>query len=408
MSNVVDRFIRYAKIDTQSDGNSSTIPSTKKQFDLARVLEKELNELGLQDVSLDDKCYVMATLPTNLDKPAASIGFVAHMDTSPASPGANGNPQIVKNYDGQDILLNKELNLVLSPREFPALKKYIGQDLITTDGTTLLGADNKAGAAEIMAAVDWMVQHPEFKHPAIKIGFTPDEEIGRSINHFDVKKFGADFGYTLDGNELGEIEYENFNAATGRVIIHGTQVHPGTAKGIMKNAILIAMQLDGMLPQDERPEYTAGREGFFHLDEFSGTVETATMIYVIRDHDRKKFEQKKFLLKKAGEYLDAKYGIGTAEISVVDSYFNMKEKVEPEMHIVETALTAMRSLGIEPKIGAVRGGTDGARLSYLGMPCPNFFSGGSNYHSRYEFIPIPSMEKAVQVILKIIEIYASK
>lgn len=407
MSNVVDRFLRYVKIDTQADDKSTTIPSSSKELDLARVLAAELNELKLSDVSLDQNGYVMATLPSNLGKPAPAIGFVAHMDTSPASPGANVNPQIVRNYDGKEIVLNKEMNLFLTPAEFPSLKKYIGQDLITTDGTTLLGADNKAGVAEIMAAIDWMVHHPEFKHPTIKVGFTPDEELGRSIDHFDVKKFAADFGYTLDGGEIGELEYENFNAAAARVIIHGKQVHPGTAKNIMKNAILIAMEFFNMLPVAERPEFTSGREGFFHLDDFKGTVETATMIIIIRDHDRVKFEQKKSILKKAGEYTDAKYGAGTAEIKVVDGYYNMKEKIEPVMHIIESLKKAMRVVGVEPIIGAVRGGTDGARLSYLGVPCPNFFSGGVNYHSRYEYIPIPSMEKAVEVILKIIEIYSA-
>lgn len=407
MSNVVDRFLRYVKIDTQADDKSATIPSSSKQLDLARMLTDELKALGLQDISLDDKGYVMATLPSNLDKEVPVIGFVAHMDTSPASPGKDVKPQIVKNYDGGDILLNKDLGLVLSPRDFPALKKYVGQDLITTDGTTLLGADNKGGIAEIMATVDWMVKHPEFKHGTIKVGFTPDEEIGRSIDHFDVQKFGADFGYTLDGNELGELEYENFNAASAHITIHGKQVHPGTAKNIMKNAILIAMELTSMLPVAERPEYTSLREGFFHLDEFTGTVETASMIYIIRDHDRGKFEQKKKILKKAGEYLDEKYGPGTADVRIIDSYYNMKDKIVPVMHIVDSIQKAMRSLGIEPKIGAVRGGTDGARLSYLGMPCPNFFTGGLNYHSRFECIPIPSMEKAVEVVLKIIEIYAA-
>lgn len=407
MSNVVDRFLSYVKIDTQADDKSTTVPSSSKQLDLARLLADELKALNLQDVDLDQKGYVMATLPSNLEKDAPVIGFVAHMDTSPASPGKDVKPQIVKNYDGGDILLNKALGLVLSPRDFPALIKYIGQDLITTDGTTLLGADNKAGIAEIMAAVDWMMKHPEFKHGTIKVGFTPDEEIGRSIDYFDVKKFGADFGYTLDGNELGELEYENFNAATAHITIHGKQVHPGTAKDIMKNAILIAMELTSMLPVAERPEYTSIREGFYHLDEFTGTVETARLVYIIRDHDRAKFEQKKKILKKAGEYLDEKYGPGTADVGITDSYYNMKEMIEPVMHIVESIQQAMRSLGIEPKIGAVRGGTDGARLSYLGMPCPNFFAGGMNYHSRFECIPIQSMEKAVEVILKIIEIYAA-
>lgn len=407
MSNVVDRFLSYVKIDTQADDKSTTVPSSSKQLDLARLLADELKALNLQDVDLDQKGYVMATLPSNLEKDAPVIGFVAHMDTSPASPGKDVKPQIVKNYDGGDILLNKALGLVLSPRDFPALKKYIGQDLITTDGTTLLGADNKAGIAEIMAAVDWMMKHPKFKHGTIKVGFTPDEEIGRSIDYFDVKKFGADFGYTLDGNELGELEYENFNAATAHITIHGKQVHPGTAKDIMKNAILIAMELISMLPVAERPEYTSIREGFYHLDEFTGTVETARLVYIIRDHDRAKFEQKKKILKKAGEYLDEKYGPGTADVGITDSYYNMKEMIQPVMHIVESIQKAMRSLGIEPKFGAVRGGTDGARLSYLGMPCPNFFAGGMNYHSRFECIPIQSMEKAVEVILKIIEIYAA-
>jgi tripeptide aminopeptidase len=407
MYSVVERFLRYVKIDTQSDDSSDTVPSTLKQLNLGNLLVKELQELGLKDAAIDQYGYVMATLPSNGGKKVPVIGFLAHMDTSPSSPGAGVNPQIVEKYDGGAIVLNKTLGLSMSPSEFPVLNRYIGQSIITTDGTTLLGGDDKAGIAEIMAAAQWMIEHPEFKHGSVKFGFTIDEEIGRGVDHFDVSRFGADYGYTLDGEEVGIFEYENFNAAAAHVTVHGRQVHPGSAKNIMKNSILMAMEFHQMLPISERPENTEKREGFVHLDRFEGTVETSKMVLIVRDHDKAKFEFKKKLIRDAGEYLNSKFGPGSIEIKLTDSYYNMKEKIEPEMHLVETALKAMRELGIEPKLNAVRGGTDGARLSYMGLPCPNFFAGAENFHSRFEFVPIPSMEKAVAVVLKIIELYAN-
>ncbi len=408
MKPIVERFLRYVKIDTQSDPNSTTFPSTAKQFDLAKLLVKELQQMGIKDASLDEFGYVMATIPANIEKKVPTIGFIAHMDTSPSASGANVTPRIIEKYDGNDILLNEKEQIVLSPRTFPDLKRYIGQSIITTDGTTLLGADDKAGIAEIMTAADWIVHHPEFKHGTIKIGFTPDEEVGRGVDHFDVKKFGADYAYTLDGNEAGELEYECFNAASATVIIHGLQVHPGTAKNLMKNAILIAAELLTMLPPAERPEHTILREGFIHVDEFTGAVDHAKLILIIRDHDQKKFEQKKAVITKAAELLNVKYGSDTVEVAMRDSYFNMKEKIEPVMQIVTVIEDAMCAVGLDPKVKPIRGGTDGARLSFMDLPCPNFFSGGLNYHGRYEFVSIPAMEKASEVVIKIVEIFALK
>lgn len=408
MSSLVDRFLRYIQIDTQSDPDSTTYPSTEKQLNLARVLVEELKQLGVKDAELDKYGYVTGTLPSNVKNKVPAIGFLAHMDTSPSSPGKDVKPRIIDSYDGKDIILNSKLNLVLSPTEFPILKDYVGQMLITTDGTTLLGADDKAGIAAIMTAAEWITQHPEFKHGDFKIGFTPDEEVGRGVDYFDVKKFGAEFAYTLDGAEIGQLEYENFNAAAAHVIVHGKQVHPGTAKGILKNSQLIAMELQHMLPEMERPEFTEKREGFIHLDSMSGTVETTEMIYIIRDHDKAKFEHKKTLFQQACDFLNARFGKGTVDLKLEDSYFNMKEKIVPVMHIVDNARKAMLAVGVTPKEGAVRGGTDGARLSFMGLPCPNFFAGGLNFHSRYEYLPVPSMQKAVEVILKILEIYANQ
>ncbi len=407
MYSVTDRFLRYVKIDTQSDDTSTAFPSTAKQMDLAKVLVEELKTLGLSNIGLDKYGYVMATLPSNIKKKTPIIGFIAHMDTSQSSPGVNVNPRIVEKYDGGDIELNSKLHLTLSPNEFPQLMKYKGQSIITTDGTTLLGADDKAGIAEIMAALQWLIEHPEVRHGEIKVGFTPDEEVGRGVDYFDVKKFGADYAYTLDGDEIGVFEYENFDAATAEVTIHGKQVHPGVAKNVMKNAILMAMEFFQMFPVNERPEYTEKREGFLHIDKFSGTVETAHLKMYVRDHDKSKFEHKKELIRNAGEYMDHKYGRGTAEINIKDSYFNMKEKIEPEMHLVDNALKAMQMVGLQIEVKPVRGGTDGSRLSFMDLPCPNLFTGGVNAHSRFEFIPIPSMEKAVEVILKVIELYSN-
>ena len=405
--NIVDRFIRYAKIDTQSDENSNETPSTKKQFDLARVVENEMKEMGLEDVSLDDKCYLMATLPANCDKDLPTIGFIAHFDTSPDMSGKNVNPQIVKNYDGKDILLNKEENIVMSPTDFPELIEYKGEDIIVTDGTTLLGADDKAGIAEIMHAMQYLIDHPEIKHGKIRIGITPDEEIGRGADHFDVEKFGADWAYTMDGSVLGELEYENFNAAVAKISIQGRNVHPGYAKNKMINALLVANEFVGLLPVNERPEYTSGYEGFFHLIEMSGTVDEASIGYIIRDHDRALFERRKEQMQQAVDYLNTKYP-DVLKLEMRDQYYNMREKVEPVKHIVDLAFRAMKALDIDPIVKPIRGGTDGARLSYMGLPCPNIFAGGVNFHGRFEFLPIKSLEKASEVVVKIAELVAQE
>jgi tripeptide aminopeptidase len=406
MSSVVERFLRYVRIDTQADEHSGTCPSTKKQLDLARLLESELKELKLEAISLDQNGYVMATLPANKPGKIPAIGFIAHMDTSPDSPGADVQPRIWENFDGKPLILNKAENLSLNTEDFPDLKKYLNQTLITSDGTTLLGGDDKAGIAEIMAAIEFLQQHPEIKHGPIKFGFTPDEEIGRGVDKFDVQKFGAEFAYTLDGGEIGELECDTFNAATAKVKIHGKQVHPGYAKNIMKNAMLIGMELQSMLPENERPEFTALKEGFFHLNEMQGTVETTSMTYLIRDHDRSKFAHKKNLMVEAGNYLNEKYGVGTVQIDLADLYYNLREKIDPVYFIVDIAEKAMKLAGVQPKLTAVRGGTDGSRLSFMGLPTPNIFAGAHNFHSRYEFIPVESMEKAVEVIVKIVELFA--
>jgi tripeptide aminopeptidase len=406
MTNVVEKFLRYIKIDTQSLLDQTTFPSTEKQFNLARLLVEELNQMGLQDVSLDENGYVMATLPANTDRSLPTLGLIAHVDTSQDFSGENVNPQKIKNYDGGEIVLNAEQNIILSPVEFPDLLDYIGEELITTDGKTLLGADDKAGVAEIMAAVEYLVNHPEIEHGKIRVGFTPDEEVGRGADRFDVQKFGADFGYTVDGGGIGELEFENFNAAMARVSIQGRGVHPGSAKDKMINAALVAIELNEMLPVNSRPEYTEGYEGFFHLWKLSAEVEHAEMIYLIRDHNRDLFEDKKRLLKLAADFLNEKYPQGTVTLKMQDQYFNMKEKILPVMQIIDTAKKAMLAVGVEPKVTPIRGGTDGARLSFMGLPCPNLFTGGHNFHGKYEYIPTRSMQKSVEVILKIIELYA--
>lgn len=406
MTSVSDRFLKYTRIDTQSDEASPTYPSTAKQFDLARVLVDELLALGLKDAHVDENCYVMATLPANQGGIVPVIGFIAHMDTSPDMSGTGVNPKVWEHYDGGEIILNKDKNVLLSPKAFPELSRYKGQTLITSDGNTLLGADDKAGAAIIMSAVEYLVNHPEIKHGMIKIGFTPDEEIGRGVDRFDVEKFGAEFAYTLDGGELGELEYNTFNAASAKVTIQGKIVHPGYAKNIMKNAILIGMELQAMLPEHERPAYTSGWEGFYHLMDMRGGVDQTTMTYLIRDYERPKFEHMKTLFEKASDYLNEKYGEGTVSVEITDSYYNLREKIEPVFHIVETAEKAIREVGLTPRIVPVRGGTDGSRLSFMGLPTPNLFTGGHNFHSRYEYIPVESLEKSVQVVLKIIEMYA--
>ena len=405
---VFERFLKYIKVDTQSDDNSETYPSTKKQFDLAKILQSELQEMGLKDVSLDEHCYLMSTLPANTTKKIPTIGFIAHMDTSPDMSGASVNPQILQNYDGKNIVLNKEKNIVLDIKEFPELPEYTGQTLITTDGNTLLGADDKAGIAEIMTAVKYLIDHPEIKHGDIKIGFTPDEEIGRGVDKFDVKKFNAEFAYTLDGGGVGELEYENFNAAHAKIIFNGRNIHPGYAKDKMINAMILAMEFNSLLPVNERPEFTQDYEGFYHLIKMEGSVENASIQYIIRDHNREKFEAKKVFIKQTVDFMNLKYRENTVVLELKDQYFNMREQVEKTFHIVETAQKAMEELGIVPKVVPIRGGTDGSRLSFMGLPCPNIFAGGHNFHGKMEYVPVESMEKAVQVILKIVELYSEK
>ncbi len=403
---ILERFLQYVKTDTQSDPDSKSFPSTEKQLNLAKILAGELKAIGLRDVSLDEHGYVMATLPSNISNEVPVIGFLSHMDTSPDMSGTNVKPQITANYNGEDILLNKDTGLTLKTADFPELKLYKGQTLITTDGTTLLGADDKAGIAEIITAMEYLVQHPAIKHGTVRIGFTPDEEVGRGVDYFDVKKFGADYAYTMDGGEIGELEYENFNAARARVSIQGRNVHPGTAKNKMINALLIAHEFNSMLPVAQRPEFTDGYEGFYHLMKSEGTVENAAIEYIIRDHDRKKFEGKKAFMQSVTDLLNKKYPEGTLKLELEDQYFNMREKIEPVFHILEIAKKAMEELNIEPKIIPVRGGTDGSRLSYMGLPCPNIFAGGHNFHGKFEFIPLESMEAATKLIIRIISIYA--
>ena len=405
--NIVDRFIQYVKIDTQSDENNSETPSTKKQFDLARLVEQEMKDMGLEDISLDDKCYLMATLPANTDKKVPTIGFVSHFDTSPDMSGENVNPRIVENYDGKDIILNKSQNIVMSPKDFPEMLDYEGEDLIVTDGTTLLGADDKAGIAEIMNAIQYLIDHPEIKHGKIRIGFTPDEEIGRGADHFDVEKFGAEWAYTMDGSVMGELEYENFNAASAKISIQGRNVHPGYAKGKMINALHVANELVCLLPVNERPEFTSGYEGFFHLVALNGTVDESNVAYIIRDHDRDLFERRKIQMQQAVDFLNTKYN-EALKLEMKDQYYNMREKVEPVKHIVDLAFRAMEALDIKPIVKPIRGGTDGARLSYMGLPCPNVFAGGVNFHGRFEFLPVKSLEKASEVVVKIVQLLAEE
>ncbi|MBO5634084.1 MAG: peptidase T [Bacteroidales bacterium] len=405
MEKIVDRFLRYVAVDTQSDENSESQPSTAKQLNLLRMLKDELTAMGVEAV-LDEYGYVMGSIPSNIEAKVPAIGFIAHVDTAPDASGADIKPQIIKEYDGGDIPLKGVPGLALKPAEFPELLHYVGQTLITTDGTTLLGADDKAGVAEIMDAVQYIVEHPDFKHGDIKIGFTPDEEIGRGVVKFDVGKFGADYAYTMDGGEIGELEFENFNAASAKIHIQGRNVHPGYAKGKMKNAILIAMELNSLLPVEQRPEYTEGYEGFFHLVGISGSVEEADITYIIRDHERSLFEKKKRAIQKCCDFINLKYGDGTATPAVKDQYFNMREQVEPHYHVVEKAVKAMEMAGIKPKIQPIRGGTDGANLSFKGLPCPNIFAGGLNFHGKMEFVPQKSIEKASEVILNIITLYS--
>lgn len=405
---IINRFISYITIDTESDPNNPAFPSTEKQWDLARLLVKELNEIGMQDVSLDDNCYVMATLPSNLDYEVPTIGFVAHIDTSPDFTGADVNPQIIRNYDGGEIVLNEKENIVLSPSYFDDLLQYKGQTIITTDGTTLLGADDKAGVTEIVSAMEYLIQHPEIKHGKIRICFTPDEEVGKGAHKFDVEKFGAAWAYTMDGSQIGELEYENFNAAGAKITIKGKIVHPGYAKGKMINSMLIASEFINALPEDEVPEKTSGYQGFFHLHHLEGKVEETILQYIIRDHDKEQFEHRKQAVKDLAVVLNAKNGQELITVDLKDQYYNMKEKVVPVMHIVDIAEEVMKDLGITPLIKPIRGGTDGSQLSYMGLPCPNIFAGGHNFHGRYEYVPAESMVKATKVIVGIAEKVADK
>ena len=405
MEKILDRFLRYVAIDTQSDENSESQPSAAKELDLLKLLCKELNDMGVE-ATLDEYGYVMGSIPSNIDKKVPAIGFIAHVDTSPDASGKDVKPQIIKDYDGGDIELKGVPGLFLKPSEFPELLAHKGETIITTDGTTLLGADDKAGVAEIMDAVQYIVEHPEFKHGDIKIGFTPDEEIGRGVVKFDVKRFGADYAYTMDGGEIGELEFENFNAASAKIHIQGRNVHPGYAKDKMKNAILIGMEFNDLLPVGQRPELTEGYDGFFHIISFKGSVEEADFGYIIRDHDRKKFEEKKELIAQCAHFINVKYGEGTATLEVKDQYYNMREQVEPYYFIVEKAVKAMEMAGIKPKIQPIRGGTDGANLSFKGLPCPNIFAGGMNFHGKMEFAPLENIEKASEVVLNIIKLFA--
>ena len=408
MEQVTERFLRYARVFTTSNPESNTFPSTERQLFFAGQLAEELREIGLQDVTRDQYGYVTATLPSNDKNARQVVGFVSHMDTSPDFSGENVNPQLAKNYQGQDLVLDEEQKIVLRPADFPELLKYTGQDLITTDGKTLLGADDKAGIAEIVTAMDFLIRHPEIKHGKIRICFTPDEEVGKGTKYFDVKQFGADFAYTLDGGEIGELEYENFNAASAKILVKGRSVHPGSAKNTMVNSMLVATQIIHALPPTQRPEHTEKYEGFFHLTSFTGDVSNTKIEYIIRDHDLAKFEARKNLLREICSLINLQYGQGTVALEMADQYFNMKQKVEPVKFIVDLAEKAMNDVGVTPKIIAIRGGTDGAQLSWKGLPCPNIFAGGHNFHGPYEFVPVQSMQKAVEVIVRIAELVAKQ
>lgn len=406
MSKVLDRFLHYVSFDTQSMDDQEQVPSTEKQLALAKALKEELEAMGASQVRMSEHGYVYAVIPATADHPVKSLGFVAHMDTAPATSGKDVKPRIVERYDGQDLVLNEEKKIVMRVKDFPGMLDCVGKDLIVTDGTTLLGADDKAGVAEIMTMAEFFLSHPEIPHGKICIGFTPDEEVGRGADFFDVEHFGAEAAYTIDGGPVGELEYENFNAASGKVDICGRGVHPGSAKGAMVNALLVGMEFQSMLPAFENPMYTEGYEGFFHLDQMAGDVESAHLEYIIRDHDRKAFEKKKALFEEVSRYLNVKYGEGTVLTAVKDSYYNMKEQIEPDhLYLIDTAKEAMKSLDIKPLVSPIRGGTDGARLSYMGLPCPNLSTGGYNFHGRYEFIPVQSLEQMVEVLTKIITLF---
>lgn len=405
---LVERFLKYVSFDTQSSEETEVTPSTPGQMVFAKYLKEELESLGLEDITLDEHGYLFATLPANIDKPVPTIGFIAHMDTSPDMSGKDVSSRIVQNYDGSDIVLCAEENVVLSPSQFPELLDHKGEDLIVTNGKTLLGADDKAGIAEIVSAIVYLKEHPEIKHGKIRIGFNPDEEIGLGAHKFDVEKFGCDWAYTMDGGEIGELEFENFNAASAKITFKGRNVHPGYAKNKMINSIRVANRFCAMLPAHETPEHTEGYEGFYHLISFNGDVEQTTVAYIIRDHDRARFESRKKKIERFVSEINAEYGEGTATLELRDQYYNMREKIEPVMHIIDTAFAAMEAVGVKPNVKPIRGGTDGAQLSFKGLPCPNIFAGGLNFHGRYEFVPIQNMEKAMKVIVKIAELVAIK
>ncbi len=404
MTDVIERFLHYVSYETTSDPESKSFPSTATQLELLKVLAEELKAIGLEDVKMDEWGYVTATLPANTTRVVPVFGLLAHVDTSSAASGKDVKARILENYPGGDILLNPEKNIVLSPVDFPEVKAYVGQDLIITDGTTLLGADDKAGVAGIVSAMKYLMQHPEIEHGTVRVGFTPDEEIGSGVDHFDVAAFGAQFAYTVDGGPIGELEYENFNAASAKVTVHGRSVHPGTAKNQMKNASLMAMEFNALLPVEQRPEFTEGYEGFFHLTGMQGHCEEAHLSYIIRDHDKAKFEAKKVEMQQAIDFMNARYGKGSFELELRDSYYNMKEMILPHPQILEYARLAYRALGLEPIEVPVRGGTDGSRLSYMGLPTPNLFSGGHNFHGRFEYIPVQSLEKVSEMLVKLIEV----
>ena len=401
--NIVDRFLKYVSFHTTSDEETNMTPSTPGQMEFARYLADELKSIGMQEVSLDSNGYIMATLPANVPDAIPTIGFIAHMDTAPDASGKNIQPRIVKAYDGKDIVLNEAEHIVLETSKYPEILRYQGQDIIVTNGKTLLGADDKAGIAEIVTAMEYLIEHPEIQHGKVRVGFTPDEEIGQGADHFDVKAFGCDFAYTMDGGAVGELEFENFNAASCKIHVHGVNVHPGTAYHKMRNSMRIAYQIAVMLPRFQTPEHTQGYEGFYHLIGMSGTVEETTLNYIIRDHDRTQFEYRKREMEHLVRKINTEYGEGTAEIELRDQYYNMREKIEPVMHIIDIAKEAITAVGVTPVVKPIRGGTDGARLSFEGLPCPNIFAGGENFHSRYEYLPIPSLEKASQVVLEIVK-----
>jgi len=406
--NITDRFLKYVSFTTTSDENTNMTPSTPGQLIFAKFLADELKSIGLQEVDLDKNGYIMATLPANVDKNLPTIGFVSHIDTSPDMTAKHVKPRVVYNYDGNNILLNEVQQIILDTAKYPEILQYKGQDIIVTDGTTLLGADDKAGLAEIVTAMEYLVAHPEIKHGKIRVGFTPDEEIGQGADHFDVPKFAADWAYTMDGGEIGELEYENFNAASAKVTFKGTNVHPGYARHKMLNSMRVAQQFAGMLPRHETPEHTEGYEGFFHLTNMEGTVEKSSLSYIIRDHDRDRFDRRKKEFTHLVNKINSEFGENTATLELRDQYYNMREKIEPVMHIIDLAFEAMTEVGVTPNVRPIRGGTDGSRLSYEGLPCPNIFAGGHNFHGRFEFVPVQSMEKAMQVIIKIVEKVAQK